>query len=735
MTPTADHTAPNDAISDESGLNARRAAILEAVVTEYIGTAEPVGSSHVAAAPGVQVSSATVRSEMVALEREGYLVQPHTSAGRIPTDKGYRFFVDHLTEPGVLGPAQHLQVSNFFDQVHGEMETMLERATGLLSELTSHTAVVVGPSHGAATIRSVQVVGLGPHLALLVAVLSDGAVEKRTIDLDIEASDDTLGRASAALGTHLIGGSLSSRWSVPTTGDPDVDRVIAVVGSAFDRMEGTQESDQVFVGGPARLAESFETVETVRTVLRNSRTTAGSGLALLRDVLNAGGCRSPSAPSMATSRWRRVPWWLPRSRWTARSSGPSACSARPAWTTRRPWPRRTWWGSGSASVLGVTMAGTNGLGDLYEILGVRHDAGADELKKAYRARARELHPDTNPDPTAEARFKEVTLAYEVLKDPERRARYDRFGPEGVFGPQAGGGAGGFGFEGGLGDIFEAFFGGVGGGGGNRRRGPAPGADAEIRLGLDFAEAVFGCHKELSVRLPVTCPDCDGRGTAPGTEPQTCIECAGAGELRRVRQSLLGQVVTSVACSRCSGTGLTIPHPCAGCAGDGRRVEERTFTVEVPAGVEDGSTLRLAERGAAGQRGGAPGSLFVHLVVTPDRRFERQGDNLHTTLSVGLAQAALGVETEAQGIDGTVRITVPAGTQHGYLERMRGAGVPHLRGRGRGDLFVHVVIETPTDLTAEQEELLRTYAASRGEEVAPPDGGGDGVFSRLRSAFG
>jgi molecular chaperone DnaJ len=203
----------------------------------------------------------------------------------------------------------------------------------------------------------------------------------------------------------------------------------------------------------------------------------------------------------------------------------------------------------------------------------------------------------------------------------------------------------------------------------------------------------------------------------------------------VRQSLLGQVVTSVACSRCSGTGFTIPHPCPGCAGEGRRVEERTFTVEVPAGVEDGSTLRLAERGAAGQRGGASGSLFVHLVVTPDRRFERQGDNLHTTLSVGVAQATLGVETEVQGIDSTLPITVPAGTQHGYLERMRGAGVPHLRGRGRGDLFVHVVVETPTDLTPEQEELLRQYAAARGEEVAPPGGGGDGVFSRLRSAFG
>jgi molecular chaperone DnaJ len=382
------------------------------------------------------------------------------------------------------------------------------------------------------------------------------------------------------------------------------------------------------------------------------------------------------------------------------------------------------------------MAGTDGLGDLYGLLGVRSDASNDEIKKAYRARARELHPDTNPgDSAAEARFKEVTVAYEVLRDPERRARYDRFGPEGVFGSAQGGG--GFGFEGGIGDIFEAFFGQMAGGGagGSRRRGPAAGADAEMRLDLEFVEAVFGCHKELSVRLPVTCDTCAGRGTAPGTQPVTCAECQGAGELRRVRQSLLGQVVTAVACSRCNGVGQTIAHPCADCRGEGRRIEERTFTVEVPAGVEDGSTLRLADRGAAGQRGGPTGSLFVHLAVTPDPRFERQGVNLHTTLTVGLAQAALGAETEVESLDGPMNVVVPAATQHGYVERIRGAGVPHLRGRGRGDLFVHVIIETPTGLTPEQDELLRRYAASRGEPVAPPGSGGDGVFSRLRSAFG
>src|ERR1700723_1123727 len=218
MTPPTDSTPLTDVADDERALNARRAAILEAVVTEYIGSAEPVGSSHVANAPGIQVSSATVRSEMVALERDGYLVQPHTSAGRIPTDKGYRFFVDHLTQPGVLGPIQHRQVCSFFDQVHGEMEEMLDRATGLLSELTSYAAVVVGPSHDSATIRSVQVVGLASRLALLVVVLSDGAVEKRTIDLEIEINDDVLAQAGSMLSAHLVGRTTSASWLVPLSG-------------------------------------------------------------------------------------------------------------------------------------------------------------------------------------------------------------------------------------------------------------------------------------------------------------------------------------------------------------------------------------------------------------------------------------------------------------------------------------------------------------------------------------
>jgi molecular chaperone DnaJ len=376
------------------------------------------------------------------------------------------------------------------------------------------------------------------------------------------------------------------------------------------------------------------------------------------------------------------------------------------------------------------MPGTDTMGDLYELLGVRPDASDDDIKRAYRRKARELHPDANGgDPASEAKFKEVSFAYEVLRDPERRARYDRYGPA-SFGGGGGGGAAGFGFDGGLGDLFEAFFGSMGGPRG-RRRGPQAGADAEVALQLTFAEAVFGAQKELSVRLPVTCTDCAGSGARTGTDPATCPDCQGSGEIRRIRQSLLGQVVTSVACMRCQGMGQVISDPCPACRGEGRRMEDRDFTVEVPAGVDDGSTLRLADRGPAGPRGGPAGSLFVHLAVEPDERFERVGDDLHTTLHVGVASAALGTTATVETLDEPKPVSVPAGTQSGFVVRLRSLGVPHLRGRGRGDLYVHLAVDTPTDLTPRQRELLSELAAERGEEIHAHDG----VLSRIRSALG
>jgi len=268
-------------------LDQRRAAILEAVVTEYVGSAIPVGSAHVAQAPGVNVSSATVRSEMVALEREGYLAQPHTSAGRIPTDKGYRFFVDHLTPPGPLGAVERQRVRRFFDRVHGEMEEMLERASTLLSQLTPYAAVVVSPSHDSATVRSVQLVSLAPRLVLLVVVLSDGAVEKRTLELSGEMDDETLARASAALQQATSGGELvdaAGKVTLEGAADP---RLFEAASRALKEMAASEAGDHVFMGGPSRLAESFDAVETVRSVLSILEQQLVV-VTLLRDVLDRG---------------------------------------------------------------------------------------------------------------------------------------------------------------------------------------------------------------------------------------------------------------------------------------------------------------------------------------------------------------------------------------------------------------------------------------------------------------
>ena len=381
--------------------------------------------------------------------------------------------------------------------------------------------------------------------------------------------------------------------------------------------------------------------------------------------------------------------------------------------------------------------------DFYALLGVSRSATEDEIKRAYRKLARELHPDTNDDPAAEERFKAVTLAYETLRDPERRRRYDMFGPEairgsGAAGTAAGGGFGGDVFGGGLGDLFETFFGGGGGfgggfGGGGRRgpAGPPRGADMETAVELDFAEAVFGTRTQVKLRLPVTCSTCSGSGARPGTSPETCQMCNGTGEVRQVRQSILGQMVTSGPCRRCGGLGLEVREPCPDCRGEGRRTEERSFTVEVPAGVDDGSTLRSPGWGGAGPRGGPNGDLYVHLRVRPDPRFVRQGYDLVHVLHLPATQAALGTEMSFDTLDGTEDLVIPRGTQTGRVFRLKGRGVPHVDGRGRGDLLVQVVVDTPADLTAEEEELLRRLAAARGEPVSPPE---TGLRARIRSAF-
>ena len=373
------------------------------------------------------------------------------------------------------------------------------------------------------------------------------------------------------------------------------------------------------------------------------------------------------------------------------------------------------------------------MADLYEILGVERSASADDIKKSYRRLARESHPDANPDdPEAETRFKELSAAYEVLSDPEKRERYDRFGSSNGFDMSDPFGSG----AGGLGDLFDSFFGANNpfGGGAGRSRGPAGpprGEDLDAQSVLEFTDAVFGCQCDVSVRTAVACEECNSTGAEPGTSAIKCLECAGSGEVRAVRQTVLGQIVSASACRRCGGQGQVIPSPCPVCGGAGRLIEDKTYTVDVPAGVDEGSTLRLTGRGAVGMRGGHPGDLYVRLRVKPHDRFVRHGDDLVEELDISMVQATLGAHLTLDTLDGVEDLAIPRGTQVGKVFKLKGRGVPHLDGRGRGDLMVRVGIEIPRKLEFEEEELLRRFAETRGENVAPAD---EGFFTRFKTAF-
>ncbi|MGI5168412.1 molecular chaperone DnaJ [Spirillospora sp. CA-253888] len=372
--------------------------------------------------------------------------------------------------------------------------------------------------------------------------------------------------------------------------------------------------------------------------------------------------------------------------------------------------------------------------DYYATLGVRRDASPDEVKKAYRRLARELHPDVNPDPETQEKFKEITQAYEVLSDPQKREMYD-MGADPFARGGAGAGAGGFGAAGfPFSDIMDAFFGTA------SARGPRSrarrGRNATLRVELDLNETAFGTTRELSIDTAVTCASCQGEGTAPGTRPETCETCEGHGEVVMRQRSFLGEVRTARPCPQCGGFGSVIRTPCPECSGDGRVRTRRTVKVKIPAGVENGIHIQLAGEGEVGPGGGPPGDLFLEIVEKPHPIFEREGDDLHCTVEIPMTAAALGTSVTVETLDGAEDVDIKPGTQSGQVITLYGRGVRHLNESGRGDLLIHVNVETPGRLDEEQEELLRKLAKLRGEERPPGKfaPGQRGVFSRLRDVF-
>ena len=362
--------------------------------------------------------------------------------------------------------------------------------------------------------------------------------------------------------------------------------------------------------------------------------------------------------------------------------------------------------------------------DYYEVLGVQKGASEEEIKKAYKKMARKYHPDLNPgDKEAEEKFKEVNEAYEVLSDSEKKARYDQFGFAGVdpnFGADAGGwggGAGGAGFDfGDLGDIFGSFFGGGFGGGQTRRNPNAPQRGESIRMNLtiSFEEAAFGCEKELTVDRYESCETCHGSGAAPGTSPETCPDCGGSGVVQTRRQTPMGVFASTAPCSRCGGRGKIIKEPCKDCRGSGVVRRSRKIQASVPAGIDNGQTISIRGQGHAGKNGGPAGDLLVTITVRPHELFRREGTSVLCEAPITFPQAVLGAELEIPTIDGKVKYDIPEGTQSGTTFRLKGKGIPALNGRGRGDQYVTVYIETPRNLNREQKEALKKFAEAVGE---------------------
>ena len=369
--------------------------------------------------------------------------------------------------------------------------------------------------------------------------------------------------------------------------------------------------------------------------------------------------------------------------------------------------------------------------DYYEVLGVRKDATQDEIKKAYRKLTKENHPDLHPgDKACEERFKEANEAYEILSDEEKRKKYDQFG-HAAFDPNAGYGAGGFGDFGGFGgfgDIFSDIFGGFGGASRANPNAPRKGESLRATVNISFEEAAFGCKKEVTVGRVEPCADCKGTGCAPGTTPEICPDCKGTGQVTVSQRTPFGMMQSSSPCSKCRGTGKIIHQPCKTCRGMGSVRRQHKIEVNIPAGIDDGQTISKPGGGNAGVNGGPAGDLLVSVIVRPHARFERDGTSVLLEQEISYAQATLGAEVEVPTLDGKVKLTIPEGTQPGAVFRLRGRGIPYLRGSGRGDQFVSVTVKVPTNLTGSQKELLRQFAASMGEL----DGdAGRGIFGRKK----
>jgi molecular chaperone DnaJ len=358
--------------------------------------------------------------------------------------------------------------------------------------------------------------------------------------------------------------------------------------------------------------------------------------------------------------------------------------------------------------------------DYYEVLGVARDADETAIKSAYRKLARQYHPDVNKAPDAEERFKEVNEAYEILSDADKRQAYDRFGHAATQGGFGAGGAGNpFGGMGGFSDLFEEFFGGFGGAR-NATRGPARGEDLRYDLEITFQEAVFGAEKEIEIPRLETCPVCQGSGAEPGTKPIRCPQCNGSGEVRRAQQTILGQFVSVTPCPRCNGEREVVTSPCVNCRGQKRVTVTRRLSVSIPAGVDDGMRIRLSGEGEPGERGGPTGSLYVFLHVQPHPVFQRQENDILLELPINIVQAALGCEPDVPTLDGKARLTIPPGTQHGAVFRMRGKGIPVLRGNRRGDQLVTVRIVVPDKLNEKQRKLFQELGDTLGLDCMQKD---------------